>query len=132
MNNDVIADMFTIIRNGLSENHDKVYINYSKLKYKVCQILLDSGYLEYFDVEGQSIAKKKLVVRLKYNKNGKPLISSIRKISKSSKRIYLKKTEIPKVLNGFGLSIFSTSKGIMSGHQARLKNVGGEYLGEIW
>ena len=64
MNNDVIADMFTIIRNGLGENHEKVYINYSKLKYRVCQILLESGYLEYFDVEGQSIAKKKLVIRL--------------------------------------------------------------------
>jgi small subunit ribosomal protein S8 len=132
MNNDIIADMFTKIRNALKENHHTVTITHSKIKYTICQILLNCGYITHFEVADTSLVKKHIKLTLKYNKNGSPIISCINKVSKSSKRIYVAKQEIPKVLNGFGISILSTSKGVLSGKEARLKNVGGELIGEIW
>lgn len=132
MNNDVIADMFTKIRNALKENHSTVTISHSNIKYTICQILKNSGFIFNFEVNDSSLTKKSIIVTLKYKKNGSSIISSIKKISKPSKRIYVAKNEIPKVLNGFGISIISTSKGVLSGKEARLKNVGGEILGEVF
>ncbi len=132
MNNDVIADMFTKIRNSLKENHQTVNIPHSNIKYKISQILLNAGFISHFEVTDSSLVKKQIKITLKYKKNGSPIISSIKKISKPSKRIYVAKCDIPKVLSGFGLSILSTSKGVLSGKEARLKNVGGELIGEIW
>ena len=132
MNNDVIADMFTKIRNALKENHSSVSVPHSNIKYTICQILKTSGFIHSYDVSDSSLTKKSININLKYKKNGSSIISSIKKISKPSKRIYVQKNDIPKVLNGFGLSIISTSKGILSGKEARLKNVGGELIGEVW
>lgn len=132
MNNDVIADMFTKIRNSIKENHSTVNIPHSNIKYTIAQILLNSGFISNFEVSDSSLVKKQIKITLKYKKSGSSIISSIKKVSKPSKRIYVSKQEIPKVLSGFGVSILSTSKGVLSGKEARLKNVGGELIGEIW
>lgn len=132
MNNDVIADMFTKIRNALKEHHDTVSIPHSNIKFTICQILKNSGFISKYEVNDSSLTKKSILISLKYKKNGSSLISSIKKVSKPSKRVYVPKKDIPKVLNGFGLSILSTSKGVLSGKEARLKNVGGELIGEVF
>ena len=132
MYNDVIADMFTRIRNALKESHDSVEIPYSTLKFRIAQILKENGFITSFEVFGDSLAKKTIKIILKYKKNGLPIISKLERVSKPSKRIYIKKSNIPKVLNGYGISFISTSKGLISGKEARVKNVGGELVGIVW
>ena len=132
MYNDVIADMFTRVRNALKESHDSVEIPYSTLKFRIAQILKENGFITSFDVFGDSLAKKTIKIILKYKKNGLPIISKLERVSKPSKRIYIKKSNIPKVLNGYGISFISTSKGLISGKEARVKNVGGELVGIVW
>ena len=132
MYNDVIADMFTRIRNSLKESHDSVLIPYSTVKFRIAQILKDTGFITSFDVYGDTLSKKTIKVILKYKKNGQPIISKLERVSKPSKRIYINKSNIPKVMNGFGISFVSTSKGLISGKEARLKNVGGELIGVAW
>ena len=132
MYNDVIADMFTRIRNSLKESHDTVLIPYSTVKFRIAQILKDSGFITSFDVYGNTLSKKTIKIILKYKKNGQPIISKLQRVSKPSKRIYINKSNIPKVMNGFGISFVSTSKGLISGKEARLKNVGGELIGVAW
>ena len=132
MYNDVIADMFTRIRNALKESHDSVEIPYSTLKFRIAQILKENGFITSFEVFGDSLAKKTIKIFLKYKKNGLPIISKLERVSKPSKRIYIKKSNIPKVLNGYGISFISTSKGLISGKEARVKNVGGELVGIVW
>tara|TARA_B100000427_G_scaffold329816_1_gene348095 strand:+ start:6411 stop:6809 length:399 start_codon:yes stop_codon:yes gene_type:complete len=132
MYNDVIADMFTRIRNALKESHETVDIPFSTLKFRVAQILKENGFITSFEVYGDSLAKKVLKLTLKYKKNGSSIISKLERVSKPSKRIYIKKTNIPKVMNGFGISLISTSKGLISGKEARVKNVGGELIGIVW
>tara|TARA_B100000131_G_scaffold321631_1_gene372962 strand:+ start:1244 stop:1642 length:399 start_codon:yes stop_codon:yes gene_type:complete len=132
MYNDVIADMFTRIRNALKESHETVDIPFSTLKFRIAQILKENGFITSFEVYGDSLAKKVLKLTLKYKKNGSSIISKLERVSKPSKRIYIKKTNIPKVMNGFGISLISTSKGLISGKEARVKNVGGELIGIVW
>ncbi|RAP26453.1 30S ribosomal protein S8 [Candidatus Marinamargulisbacteria bacterium SCGC AG-333-B06] len=132
MVSDIIADMFTRIRNSLKERHEYVEVPYSTLKFRISQILKEYGFITSFEVFGESLTKKIIKINLKYKKNGTPIISKLDRVSKPSKRIYVTKSEIPKVMNGFGLSLVSTSKGILSGKEARLKNVGGELIGVIW
>ena len=132
MYTDVISDMFTRIRNAQKENHEKVSIPYSKTKFRISKVLLDSGFVSNIEIFGESLQKKSIIIELKYRKNGIPVISEIKRVSKPSKRIYTKKADVPKVLKGFGLSIISSSKGILSGKDARLKNVGGELIGIVW
>ena len=132
MYNDVIADMFTRIRNALKESHETVDIPFSTLKFRVAQILKENGFITSFEVYGDSLAKKVLKLTLKYKKNGNSIISKLERVSKPSKRIYIKKSNIPKVMNGFGISLISTSKGLISGKEARVKNVGGELIGIVW
>ena len=132
MYSDVIADMFTRIRNSLQENHDSVEIPYSKLKYNIIKILKENGFITSFTISNKTLSQKFIKVTLKYKKNGTSIISQIKRISKPSKRYFVQKKDIPEVLNGFGISIISTSKGLMTGRDARLNNVGGEYIGKVW
>ena len=129
---DPIGDMFTRIRNALKESHETVDIPFSTLKFRIAQILKENGFITSFEVYGDSLAKKVLKLTLKYKKNGSSIISKLERVSKPSKRIYIKKTNIPKVMNGFGISLISTSKGLISGKEARVKNVGGELIGIVW
>ena len=130
MMTDPIADLFTRIRNGLMEKHPRVDVPGSKMKARIVEILKDEGYIKNFRVyeDGtQGIIR----VYLKY-KNEQPVIRGIRRVSKPGRRNYVKRDEVPKVLNGLGLAILSTSSGVMTDQGCREKGVGGEVLGHIW
>lgn len=127
-----ISNMFTNIRNALSAKHDSVVIPFSRIKLAICKIMKDEGFITSYDIQSQTLQKKSIKIVLKYDEEGQSLISEIRSVSLPGKRKYLQKSQIPKVLNGFGVSFYSTSKGVLSGKAARLANVGGEYLGYVY
>lgn len=129
---DPIADMFTRIRNAFLSKHKKVIMPHSSVKSEIAKILEMEGFVNKFEVNSKDLTKKELVINLKYDESGDSIIEEINRISKLGKRIYVKKSEIPKVMNGYGISIISTPKGILSGRAARLANVGGELLGEVF
>ena len=123
---DPIADMLTRIRNAHSVNKKTVDIPASNLKSAIASVMQQEGYIESFTVTGEA-ASKTLTVQLKYYDN-KPVIDSLRRISKPSLRVYAKSTEIPSVMSGLGVVIVSTPKGVMSGQNASAQGVGGEVL----
>ncbi len=129
---DSLSDLFTKIRNAYAQKHEQVEVSYSKINFNICQLLKDSGFISSFKATSTSLNKKNITLTLKYRSNGNPIITKIERVSKPSKRIYVKKSDVPKVLSGYGISIVSTSKGVLTGKQARLKNVGGELLGVVW
>ena len=124
------ADMLTRIRNAVSAKHDSVTIPCSKEKIEIAKILKSEGYITDYTVEGQ--AKKNIVVTLKYGENGKKVISGLKRISKPGLRVYAKADELPRVLNGLGIAIISTSKGLLTDKDAKVKGVGGEVVAYIW
>jgi small subunit ribosomal protein S8 len=128
---DPIADMLTRIRNGNSIKRDTVDIPASNIKKEIARILLEEGYIKGYDVieDGkQGIIR----VQLKYTKAEQRVITGIKKISKPGMRVYASKHDVPKVLNGLGISIVSTSKGILTDKQARNEGVGGEVICYVW
>lgn len=133
---DPIADMLTRIRNASDARHLEVTMPASNLKMAVAQILKDEGFIIDF-TSGMSGTMRTLTVSLKYvgSSSGgskKAVISGIKRISKPGLRIYSKKTEIPKVMNGLGISILSTSRGVMTGRMAWRAGLGGEILAHVW
>jgi len=129
---DPISDIFTRIRNALHSKHAFVLLPFSKITLAIIKILEAEGFVRGFELNTKDLVKRFISVELKYNKKGDGVISSIRRISKPGKRIYVPKWRVPKVLNGFGVSILSTSKGLMTGRDARINNVGGELIGEVY
>lgn len=129
---DTIADLFTRIRNAGAVKHADVEVPFSKMKLAVVKILKDEGFIKFFDVANEGTIKKTIKIGLKYGPDGTHLVNEIKKVSRSGKRIYVQKSEVPKVRNGFGISILSTSQGVMSGRSARLANVGGELIGIVF
>lgn len=128
---DPVADMLTRIRNGIQARHERVEIPASKLKVEIARILKDEGFISnYKVVEGEVQAV--LRVYLKYADDGEPVIHGIERLSRPGRRVYRGKKEIPRVLGGLGLSIISTSRGVMSGSQAAQRGVGGEVLCQVW
>ena len=128
---DPIADMLTRIRNANSAKFKTVDIPASKMKRSIAQILFDEGYIkevEEIDDKNQGIIR----VSLKYTDKGKNVISGLKRISKPGLRIYAAKDELPKVLNGLGIALISTSQGIMTDKKARELGIGGEVLAYIW
>ena len=128
---DTIADMLTRIRNANSARHTTVEIPASKVKLAIAQILLDEGYISSFekvDDEKQGMIK----VTLKYDEKGKRVISGLKRISKPGLRIYVSCEELPQVLNGLGIALVSTSKGIKTDRNARKEGLGGEVLAYVW
>ena len=128
---DPIADMLTRIRNANSSKFKTVDIPASNMKRAIADILFKEGYIKaYEDIqnENQGIIR----ITLKYDEKGKKIISGLKRISKPGLRIYAAKDELPKVLNGLGTAIISTSKGIMTDKEARANGVGGEVLAYIW
>ena len=128
---DPIADMFTRIRNALQENHEEVTVPYSKIKLSILELFKNYGFINSFKVYDNK-GKSQIVINLKYDSNGKSIISVIKRVSKPGKRIYVKKASVPKVRSGFGLSIINSSKGVLDGKAARLSNVGGELIGIVF
>ncbi|HMJ90422.1 MAG TPA: 30S ribosomal protein S8 [Candidatus Acidoferrum sp.] len=126
---DPISDMLTRIRNAHSALLPAVEIPHSKIKENIAGILKQEGYVSEVVVEGKP--KKMLKLKLKYT-GRKPVIEGIRRISSPGLRNYVGATEVPRVCNGLGISILSTSQGVMSGQEARKKNVGGEVLCYVW
>ena len=128
---DAIADMLTRIRNAASAKHDKVDIPASNMKKAIAQILVDEGYINGFSVTEDG-KQGIITVDLKYGPNKSQIITGIRRISKPGLRIYTDVENMPKVMNGLGIAILSTSKGVMTDKEARKANVGGEILAYVW
>ncbi len=128
---DPIADMLTRIRNGNKANHKKITLPSSNEKKAIAQILLDEGFITGFNVEEDN-KQGILTIDLKYTENGERVISGLRRISKPGLRVYVKANEVPKVLDGLGTAIISTSKGLMTDRAARKENVGGEVICYVW
>ena len=128
---DPIADMLTRIRNANTSKHKTVDIPASKMKTGIAEILFKEGYIKAYEEikdENQGIIR----VTLKYDEKGNRVIDGLRRISKPGLRVYASKEELPKVLNGLGIVILSTSQGLMTDKEARAKQVGGEVLAYIW
>lgn len=139
---DPIADMLTRIRNGLTAKHKTVVVPESKIKVAIAEILVKEGYITSYTVEanpalGEGEAKPELqgtiTVTLKYApEKGKKVITGLKRVSKPGLRVYADAQSIPSVLNGLGIAILSTPKGILTDKQAKLANVGGEVLAYVW
>jgi small subunit ribosomal protein S8 len=128
---DSIADMLTRIRNANSAKHDTVQIPASNIKKSIAQILVDEGYIKSFKVIEDG--KQGIIeIALKYGPNKSQVITGLRRVSKPGLRIYSNCEDMPKVQNGLGIVILSTSKGIMTDKDARKANVGGEVLAYVW
>ena len=128
---DPIADMITRIRNAQLRNLSSVIIPSSKFRARILDVLKGEGYISDYKFNNGKKNKGTLLVNLKYN-NGSPVIKEIRRISKPGRRIYTKADSIPKIQSGLGIAIVSTSIGIMTDSDARLKNVGGEIICRVF
>jgi len=128
---DPIADLLTRIRNAFSAGHISVSIPSSKMKMSILQILCDEGFIRKF-IRAEDGKQGMLKVFLKYNPDKSSVIKNLKRISKPGSRVYRKYTDLPKVVGGLGISIVSTSKGLMTDHQARSSKLGGEVLAYIW
>ena len=128
---DPIADLLTRVRNASTAKHDTVDIPASNMKKAIAQILVDEGYVKGMQVTEDN---KQGVIKLtlKYDENRRPVITGLRRVSKPGLRIYAGCEKLPKVLNGLGIAIISTPKGVMTDKQARAENVGGEVLAFVW
>ena len=127
---DPIADMLTRFRNAVQAKHDTVTIPSSKEKIEIARILKEEGFINDFIVDGDS--HQNIIVTLKYGKNNEKVISGLKRISKPGLRVYARANELPRVLNGLGIAILSTSKGVMTDKQAKLQHIGGEVLAYVW
>ena len=127
---DPIADMLTRIRNANRQHHETVMVPASKLKVGIAEILKNEGFINGYTVEGDAPIQN-INISLKYRGNDR-VITDLKRISKPGLRVYAKVDEIPKVLNGLGIVILSTSQGLMTDKEARAKKVGGEVLAYIW
>jgi small subunit ribosomal protein S8 len=131
---DPIADFLTRIRNGIMAAHEEVDIPASRLKADMARILKEQGYIEDYRVEPEPgrDSHQRLLIRLKYTDARVSVISGIKRVSRPGQRTYVDSKHIPKVLGGMGTTILSTSKGVMTGHDARAEGVGGEVLAQVW
>ncbi len=127
---DPIADMLTRIRNGLQARHEVVEMPANKEKEAIAKILKEEGFISDYSVAGD--VKKTITVTLKYGPNGEKVISGLKRISKPGLRAYAKVDSIPRVLNGLGIAIISTSYGLITDKEARAKRVGGEVIAYVW
>jgi small subunit ribosomal protein S8 len=129
--NDPVADFLTRIRNGLSAQHDTVVIPSSKLKVELARILQEQGYIEEYGTEPARVGEA-LRIRLKYTEDRSSVISGLKRVSSPGRRTYVHSGEIPKILGGMGTTIMSTSRGVMTGHDAKREGVGGEVVAYVW
>ena len=131
MNTDPIADMLTRIRNANMVSHSDVEMPSSKLKVELAKLLKSEGYITDFE-EKENGKFKTLKVVLKYDQANKPVIANLKRVSKPGLRVYLKSKNLPKILDGAGVAIVSTSKGLLTDRKARKEKVGGEVLCYVW
>lgn len=129
---DPIADMLTRIRNGLNAGHETVVIPASKMKVEIAKILKAEGYINNYKVEGDAAKDKTITIELKYGPDGQKVITGLKRISKPGLKVYAKADAVPRVLNGLGVAIISTSKGLMADRDARKNKLGGEVVAYVW
>ena len=128
---DPIADLLTRMRNANQMRYNEVVVPSSNVKLRIVEILKEEGYIANYKIEKNEV-QDNIIITLKYGNNKERVISGLKRISKPGLRVYAKAEEIPTVLNGLGISIVSTSKGIMTGKEARKENLGGEVLAYVW
>ena len=131
MMTDPIADMLTRIRNANTALHDAVEMPGSTLKAEVAKVLKDQGYITDFELREAQVGTE-LVIRLKYSRDRRRVISGLKRVSKPGRRVYADRTEIPRVLGGMGVAVISTSQGVITGHEARRRGIGGEVICTVW
>jgi small subunit ribosomal protein S8 len=130
---DPIADFLTRIRNAIHAAHEDVEIPASKVKAELARILTEQGYIESYAVLPSTHGTGELIhIRLKYTEDRRSTIAGLRRVSSPGKRKYVGAKEIPKVQGGMGTSIVSTSSGLMTGHDARNRGIGGEVIAQVW
>ena len=130
---DPIADMLTRIRNAQASGKAEVVLPYSEVKYKISELLAQENYLAKVEKAADQLSHRThLRLVLKYRSNGKPVIKHIRRVSRPSKKVYQPHDQLPKVLDGYGLAVISTSRGVMTDAQARKEKLGGEVMLEVW
>ena len=135
---DSISDMLTRLRNAYAARHSEVIMPMSKIKFAIAQVLVKEGFIEKAErvQSEENEIYENICITLKYDQISstlrKPVVEGIRQISKQGQRVYIKKDDIHKVKNGFGISVISTSQGVMSGRDARKKGLGGELICELW
>lgn len=128
---DQIADMLTRIRNAVMARHDTVMVPSSKMKVAIAKILKEEGFIKDYDVT-RTKPQRNIKIVLRYGESNSPIISGLKRASKPGLRLYMGRNEIPRVYGGLGIAIVSTSKGLMTGHQAWKAGVGGELLCYVW
>ena len=131
MHSDPIADMLTRIRNGMAARHNKVEIPGSKVKIEMARILKEEGYVANYRVANDD-RKQVLKVYLKYRPDRRPVITRLARVSKPGRRVYVDSKHVPRVIGGMGVCILTTSRGVMTGRQARKQGVGGEVLCTVY
>ena len=129
---DPIADMLTRIRNALTAKHDTVTVPESKVKVAIADILVREGYVKSYEIVENPV-QNDILITLKYSPvKGQKVVTALKRVSKPGLRVYAGADDIPKVLNGMGIAILSTSKGILTDKEAKAQNVGGEVLAYVW
>jgi small subunit ribosomal protein S8 len=128
---DPVADMLARIRNAIQARHQKVDIPASKLKAEIARILKEEGYIANFKAVEEE-GHRTLRIYLKYGNNNEAAISNVERVSRPGCRVYVRRSEIPRVLGGLGINILTTPRGVMTGRQARREGLGGEVLCEVW
>jgi small subunit ribosomal protein S8 len=132
MMTDPIADMLTRIRNASMAQHKTVSMPSSKTKVEIARILKDEGFIRGYDLQDTDKPQPTLRLHLKYDENGRPVIGGLERVSKPGRRIYYGRQDIPWVNSGLGIAIVTTSKGMMTGRDARRSGVGGEIICYVW
>jgi small subunit ribosomal protein S8 len=131
---DPVSDFLTRLRNAAKAQHHDVAIPSSKLKRELARILKEQGYIEAYEVRApeEGHPGEEIVITLKYTDDRKPVISGLRRVSRPGRRTYVDHAHIPRIQGGMGTAIISTSKGVMTGHEARIEGVGGEVVAQVW
>jgi small subunit ribosomal protein S8 len=131
---DPIADMFTRVRNAVMRQHEAVSVPHSSIKESLAEVLLSEGYIEGYQIVPNG-PQPILRIKLKYigdRRHRRPVITAINRVSKPGRRVYVGKGETPWVLSGMGIAVLTTSKGVMTGEEARRQGIGGEVICEVW
>ena len=129
---DPISDMLTRIRNAVQVRHEAVEVPASRMKSSLLKLLSDEGFITSFKSIDEDSVNKKLEVQLRYYEDKTPVIQGLKRVSKPGLRVYVGKNEVPRYFGGIGVAFMSTSKGVMTGQQARRQGVGGELLFYVW
>jgi small subunit ribosomal protein S8 len=129
---DPISDMLTRIRNAVQVRHEAVEVPASRMKSSLLKLLSDEGFITSFKSVDEDSVNKKLEVQLRYYEDKTPVIQGLKRVSKPGLRVYVGKNEVPRYFGGIGVAFMSTSKGVMTGQQARRQGIGGELLFYVW